>query len=94
MKMLKPRKTVSRMKNEIMKVVQKQKSWNVNFYMFTVPRLYGDRIPTRVLTPSNKKVQRKIVIYHNFFRTRVTPTAANMLVMVSCFLVQVIFSYR
>ncbi|XP_043275296.1 serotriflin-like isoform X2 [Venturia canescens] len=46
-----------------------------------MPRLYGDRIPTRVLTPSNKKVQRKIVIYHNFFRTRVTPTAANMLVM-------------
>ncbi|KAH0564101.1 hypothetical protein KQX54_009268 [Cotesia glomerata] len=46
-----------------------------------MPRLYGDKIPTRVLTPSNKKVQRKIVLYHNFFRTHVTPTAANMLVM-------------
>ncbi|KAK0090486.1 hypothetical protein PV325_013392 [Microctonus aethiopoides] len=46
-----------------------------------MPRLYGDKIPTRVLAASNKKVQRKIVLYHNFFRTHVTPTAANMLAM-------------
>ncbi|XP_058804919.1 cysteine-rich secretory protein 2-like [Phymastichus coffea] len=46
-----------------------------------VPRLYGDRIPRRVLTTSDKKVQRKIVLYHNFFRSRVEPPAANMLVM-------------
>ncbi|KAF7996968.1 hypothetical protein HCN44_005245 [Aphidius gifuensis] len=46
-----------------------------------MPRLYGDKIPTRVLTTSNKKVQRKIVLYHNFFRTRVNPPAANMLTM-------------
>ncbi|KAL7304087.1 cysteine-rich secretory protein 2-like [Trichogramma pretiosum] len=46
-----------------------------------VPKLYGDRIPRRVLDPSDKKVQRKIVLYHNFFRSRVDPPAANMLVM-------------
>ena len=54
-------------------------------FLISVPRLYGDRIPTRVLTPSNKKVQRKIVLYHNFFRTHVKPSAANMLVMVRVF---------
>ncbi|XP_011505879.1 PREDICTED: cysteine-rich secretory protein 2-like [Ceratosolen solmsi marchali] len=50
-------------------------------YQKPVPRLYGDRIPRRVLTTSDKKVQRKIVLYHNFFRSRVDPPAANMLVM-------------
>ncbi|XP_051166851.1 cysteine-rich venom protein DIS1-like [Leptopilina boulardi] len=46
-----------------------------------MPRLYGDKIPSRVLMPSNKKVQRKIVLYHNFFRSHVNPPAANMLAM-------------
>ncbi|XP_067007550.1 cysteine-rich secretory protein 3 [Anabrus simplex] len=45
------------------------------------PRLFGDRIPRNKLVTSSREVQRKIVTYHNFFRTQVSPPAANMLRM-------------
>ncbi|XP_054284405.1 cysteine-rich secretory protein 2-like [Macrosteles quadrilineatus] len=52
-------------------------SWKTN----RKPRVYGDKLPRRVLTPSSRQVQRKIVVYHNFFRTHVHPAAADMLSM-------------
>lgn len=45
------------------------------------PKVFGDRIPIKLLSPTNRKVQRKIALYHNFFRSRVTPPASDMLSM-------------
>ncbi|KAG8227049.1 hypothetical protein J437_LFUL013232 [Ladona fulva] len=45
------------------------------------PKVFGDRIPIKMLSPANRKVQRKIALYHNFFRSRVTPPASDMLSM-------------
>ncbi|XP_071445506.1 cysteine-rich secretory protein 2-like [Hetaerina americana] len=45
------------------------------------PKVFGDRIPVKLLTPANRKVQRKISYYHNFFRSRVSPPASDMLSM-------------
>lgn len=45
------------------------------------PRLYGERIAKHHLSPINKHVQDKIVLYHNFFRANVKPPAKNMLLM-------------
>ncbi|XP_049866500.1 serotriflin-like [Pectinophora gossypiella] len=39
------------------------------------------RIPDNALRPDRAVVRRKITLYHNFFRTKVQPTAANMLLM-------------
>lgn len=41
----------------------------------------SSRIPENGLSPSRSVVRRKIVLYHNFFRTKVRPTASNMLLM-------------
>ncbi|XP_035446637.1 cysteine-rich venom protein DIS2 [Spodoptera frugiperda] len=38
-------------------------------------------IPDNALHPRRSVVRRKIVLYHNFFRTKVRPSAANMLLM-------------
>ncbi|CAH1960260.1 unnamed protein product [Acanthoscelides obtectus] len=45
------------------------------------PRLMGDKISLTSLDPRRMRVQQKIVIYHNAFRSKVRPTAANMLKM-------------
>ncbi|PSN56229.1 hypothetical protein C0J52_00391 [Blattella germanica] len=45
------------------------------------PRVFGDKIPRRALVTRIRRVQKNIVLYHNFFRTRVTPPAADMLSM-------------
>ncbi|KAL1124716.1 hypothetical protein AAG570_001339 [Ranatra chinensis] len=45
------------------------------------PKIYGPKIPTKVLQPLYRKVQRKILTYHNIFRTHVKPQAADMLAM-------------
>jgi len=45
------------------------------------PHIFGDKVPRRALEPVHRRVQRNIVLYHNFFRTRVTPPAADMLSM-------------
>lgn len=42
----------------------------------------GDIIPMRALSTHRRKIQDKIVLYHNYFRTQVKPPAANMLRMV------------
>lgn len=42
----------------------------------------GDHIPLRTLMPNRKRIQNKIVTYHNYFRTKVIPRASNMLKMV------------
>ncbi|CAG4965438.1 unnamed protein product [Parnassius apollo] len=39
------------------------------------------KIPDDGLNPQRPVVRRKIVLYHNFFRTKVQPTASNMLLM-------------
>ncbi|XP_066597247.1 cysteine-rich secretory protein 3-like [Prorops nasuta] len=45
------------------------------------PRVYGDRIPMKSIKPDLTKVQQKIVDIHNYFRMKVHPPAANMLIM-------------
>ncbi|XP_054720400.1 cysteine-rich venom protein LEI1-like [Uloborus diversus] len=45
------------------------------------PKLYGSAIPPRELDPSFNATKRKILLIHNFFRSRVEPTAADMLEM-------------
>lgn len=47
------------------------------------PRLYGERVPNRLISPRIRRVQRRIVMLHDFFRTKVSPPATNMLSMVS-----------
>lgn len=51
-------------------------------WFLAVPRLYGDKLQFRFITPRNRRVQRRLVMLHDFFRTKVTPPAANMLSMV------------
>ncbi|CAO1364329.1 unnamed protein product [Diamesa hyperborea] len=46
-----------------------------------IPRLYGDKLAYRFISPRAKKVQRRIVMLHDFFRTKVQPPASNMLSM-------------
>ncbi|XP_045520586.1 serotriflin-like [Pieris brassicae] len=41
----------------------------------------SNKIPEDGLSPRRSVVRRKIVLYHNFFRTKVRPTASNMLLM-------------
>lgn len=51
---------------------------------FKIPELFPPQhIPDGALDPKREVVRRKIVLYHNFFRTKVRPTASNMLLMVS-----------
>ncbi|XP_015836142.1 cysteine-rich secretory protein 2 isoform X2 [Tribolium castaneum] len=45
------------------------------------PKIVGDKIPLNAIMPNRRKMQRKIVQYHNYFRTKVVPRAANMLRM-------------
>ncbi|XP_013133576.1 PREDICTED: serotriflin-like [Papilio polytes] len=40
-----------------------------------------NKIPDEALNPRRAVVRRKIVLYHNFFRSKVQPTASNMLLM-------------
>ena len=51
-------------------------------FAFSGPRLYGDKLQYRFISPRNRKVQRRLVMLHDFFRTKVEPPAANMLSMV------------
>ena len=39
-------------------------------------------MPVKMLNPVHQSTQKKIVMYHNFFRSRVHPPAADMLAMV------------
>ncbi|ENN77221.1 hypothetical protein YQE_06051, partial [Dendroctonus ponderosae] len=41
----------------------------------------GDHLPLRAITPERQRVRNKIVMYHNYFRSRVEPKASNMLKM-------------
>ncbi|CAH0557855.1 unnamed protein product [Brassicogethes aeneus] len=52
-----------------------------NFNPQRRPQVMGDLIPFRSLSTHRKRIQDKIVLYHNFFRTQVSPPAANMLRM-------------
>ncbi|KAJ8939245.1 hypothetical protein NQ318_015203 [Aromia moschata] len=45
------------------------------------PKIMGDIIPLRALGTHRRKIQQKIVLYHNFFRSSVQPSASNMLKM-------------
>nr|AEE62003.1 unknown [Dendroctonus ponderosae] len=45
------------------------------------PKLMGDHLPLRAITPERQRVRNKIVMYHNYFRSRVEPKASNMLKM-------------
>lgn len=47
----------------------------------TKQRYPANKIPDEALTPNRSVVRRKIVLYHNFFRSKVRPTASNMLLM-------------
>ncbi|XP_066246169.1 cysteine-rich secretory protein 2-like [Euwallacea similis] len=45
------------------------------------PKIMGDNLPFKAITPKRTRVQSKIVMYHNFFRSKVEPKASNMLKM-------------
>ncbi|XP_063617556.1 serotriflin-like [Cydia splendana] len=45
------------------------------------PRFPSHKIPENALSPRRAIVRRKLVLYHNFFRTKVRPTASNMVLM-------------
>ncbi|XP_076627168.1 cysteine-rich secretory protein 2 [Colletes latitarsis] len=46
-----------------------------------MPRLYGERVPYQSIRISNSNVQQTIVDTHNYYRSKVKPSAANMLEM-------------
>ncbi|XP_075214826.1 cysteine-rich venom protein-like [Lycorma delicatula] len=46
-----------------------------------MPKIYGDKIPQKSILPTSKKIQHKIVSYHNLFRSLVQPPASDMLAM-------------
>lgn len=60
-----------------------RRCWEERLPLLSAPRLYGERVPVKLLRTSNSKVRQKIVDTHNYLRTQVKPPAANMLVMVS-----------
>ncbi|XP_045621088.1 cysteine-rich secretory protein 2 isoform X2 [Procambarus clarkii] len=45
------------------------------------PRLFGTKLHLRSLEPAKHSIQRKLVQFHNFFRSKVKPPASNMLAM-------------
>ncbi|KAL3282019.1 hypothetical protein HHI36_005222 [Cryptolaemus montrouzieri] len=47
-----------------------------------MPKIMGDRIPLSILKPERERIKQKIVTIHNVFRTKVKPSASNMLKMV------------
>lgn len=51
-------------------------------FLFKVPRLYGDKLQYKFISTRSRKVQKRIVMLHDFFRTKTVPSAANMLSMV------------
>lgn len=53
--------------------------------MSIAPQIYGDKVPQRMISTKLKRVQRRIVMLHDYYRTKVLPPAANMLSMVSYF---------
>ncbi|XP_037032258.1 cysteine-rich venom protein pseudecin-like [Bradysia coprophila] len=46
-----------------------------------MPQIYGDKVPQRMISTKLKRVQRRIVMLHDYFRTKVLPPASNMLSM-------------
>ncbi|XP_045102212.1 cysteine-rich secretory protein 2-like [Portunus trituberculatus] len=46
-----------------------------------LPRLFGRRLQLRSIEPGKYRVQRRLVQFHNSFRSKVKPQAANMLAM-------------
>lgn len=46
------------------------------------PRLFGSKLKLRSLAPGKMVIQRRLVHFHNLFRAKVKPRAANMLAMV------------
>lgn len=45
------------------------------------PKLFGSKLKLRSLEPGKYRIQKRLVQYHNFFRSKVKPEAANMLAM-------------
>lgn len=75
------------------------KVWTVFLKIFTLgPKVMGDKIPLHTLIPNTKELQKRIVTYHNYLRSRVIPKAANMLRLVrqnftlGCFLLLSMFA--
>lgn len=62
----------------ILKLINKQYLFGCSAYHF-----YGDKVPHRILNTNSRRVQHRIVMLHNYFRTSVRPSASNMLAMVS-----------
>ncbi|KAL0849252.1 hypothetical protein ABMA28_013584 [Loxostege sticticalis] len=59
----------------VMVVLQSSRTWE------TRQVFPASKIPDNALNPKRSIVRRKIVLYHNFFRTKVQPPASNMLMM-------------
>lgn len=57
-------------------LLNSSRMWGNNRQLFP-----ANKIPDDALNPRRPIVRRKITLYHNFFRTKVQPTASNMLLM-------------
>lgn len=51
--------------------------------MTSEPRIYGDKVPQKIIATHLRRVQRRIVTLHDLFRRRVMPSPSNMLKMVN-----------
>lgn len=45
------------------------------------PKIFGNKLRLKSLEPGKYRIQKKLVQFHNFFRSKVKPEAANMLAM-------------
>ncbi|XP_042866363.1 cysteine-rich secretory protein 2-like [Penaeus japonicus] len=45
------------------------------------PRIFGSKLRLKSLEPGKYRIQKKLVQFHNFFRSKVKPEASNMLAM-------------
>lgn len=70
-------------KSEDLAVIEFLDGCLLNLLEFIGPRLFGEKVPNRLISPRMRRVQRRIVMLHDFFRTKVVPPASNMLSMVS-----------
>lgn len=59
------------------------KTLNIHIFFYISALFPSNKIPENALSPQRAIVRRKIVLYHNFFRSKVRPSASNMLMMVS-----------
>ncbi|XP_068226914.1 cysteine-rich secretory protein 2-like [Palaemon carinicauda] len=61
----------------LMALVRSSYSWRTD----RRPRIFGSKLRLKSLAPGKYRIQKKLVQFHNFFRSKVKPEASNMLAM-------------